>query len=723
VQINGLASENREVSNYKDLERVETNFIRNGVALVLAEGLAQKAHKILKIIHNVRKKGIKLSDWDWIEEFVDLKNKEQDKLKKEVSSATYISDIVAGRPVLGHPSKAGGFRLRYGKCRTAGLSSMAMHPLTMEFLKGYIAVGTQLKYEGPGKSSAMSLCDDIEGPIVKLNDGSVVRVDSWEKAEKYKGELEEVLFLGDFLVNYAEYFNRGKHLQKPGYCEDWYSAELEKLMKNKVGDVEEKVKVLAEKIVKDWHTKVSIDEAAKLSELFGIALYPKYIFYWDQINKDLFLALLDWISHSQIKEGKLVLPFNKTEQERFSKGKTALELVGVEHGVATEDVVLSEKESKALLLNLGIEGEEMAEEVEKVSKKISKETVLDIVNEISGFRIKDKSGTWIGARMGRPEKAKLRKLTGSPHVLFPIGEEGGRLRSVFEAINVGSVKADFPIFYCEKCQQESVYTVCERCDNKTKKMHYCPECQQKFVMEKCPQHNLGKEFNTRRIDIKHFFDAAVKKLGLGRHEVPAMIKGVRGTSSLDHTPENLAKGIIRARHNLNVNKDGTIRYDLTEMPLTHFKPKEIGTSVEKLRELGYTEDYKGEPLENDDQLIEILPQDVILPACPETKDEKADDVFLNVTKYVDELLERFYEQKPFYGIKTKEDLRGHLVLGLAPHTSAGIVGRIIGFGKVQAGVAHPMWHAAMRRDCEGDETCVILLLDVFLNFKSVSSKP
>ena len=100
------------------------------------------------------------------EEFEELKNKEQEKLKKEVSSATYISDIVAGRPVLGHPSQPGGFRLRYGKCRTAGLSSMAMHPLTMEMLKNYIAIGTQLKYEGPGKSSAMSLCDDIEGPII-----------------------------------------------------------------------------------------------------------------------------------------------------------------------------------------------------------------------------------------------------------------------------------------------------------------------------------------------------------------------------------------------------------------------------------------------------------------------------------------------------------------------------------------------------------------------------
>ena len=741
VQINGLASEEKEVSNYKDLERIETNLMRNGVALVLAEGIAQKAHKILQILKNVRKKGIKLSDWNWLEEFVELKNKEQEKLKKEASSATYISDIVAGRPVLGHPSQPGGFRLRYGKCRTAGLSSMAMHPFSMEVLKSYIAIGTQLKYEGPGKSSAMSLCDDIEGPIIKLNNGSVMKLNSLEKAKKYKQELKEILFLGDFLVNYGEFFNRAKFLQKPGYCEDWYSAELEKLSKEKISsedellskekinaelkDLGEKIKErteeaelkeLVEKIIKDWRTKVCIEEAVKLSENFGIALYPKYIFYWDQISKEEFFALLDWISHSQVRESKLVLPYNKTEQERFSKGKRALELIGAEHEVAIENVVLNEEETKALFLNLGLNGENLEKETEEQAKKINAEKVLEIVNQLSKFKIKDKSGTWVGARMGRPEKAKLRKLTGSPHVLFPVGEEGGRMRSVQEALEVGSVKADFPIYYCEICKQETIYPICEVCGGKTEKLHYCPECQQKFTREKCPQHNLSREFNNRRIDIKHYFDAAVKKLELEKSQIPLLIKGVRGTSSIDHMSENLAKGILRAKHKLNVNKDGTIRYDVTEMPLTHFKAKEVSVSIEKLKELGYKQDIHGKELENEEQLIEIMPQDVILPCCPESKDEKADEVFISLAKYIDELLVRFYKQKPFYQVKNREDLIGHLVLGLAPHTSAGIVGRIIGFSKIQAGVAHPMWHAAQRRDCEGDETCILLLLDVFLNF-------
>ena len=72
--------------------------------------------------------------------------------------------------------------------------------------------------------------------------------------------------------------------------------------------------------------------------------------------------------------------------------------------------------------------------------------------------------------------------------------------------------------------------------------------------------------------------------------------------------------------------------------------------------------------------------------------------------------------KPFYNLKSKEDLVGHLTIGLAPHTSAGIVTRIVGFSKTQAFFAHPYIHAAMRRDCDGDESCILLLMDAYLNF-------
>ena len=84
-------------------------------------------------------------------------------------------------------------------------------------------------------------------------------------------------------------------------------------------------------------------------------------------------------------------------------------------------------------------------------KSIEGGEILDIINGLSEVKIKDKSGTFIGTRMGRPEKAKLRKLTGSPHVLFPVGEEGGRLRSFQAAYEVGGIAGEFPNFQCESC--------------------------------------------------------------------------------------------------------------------------------------------------------------------------------------------------------------------------------------------------------------------------------
>ncbi|MCL6500649.1 MAG: hypothetical protein K6T16_01290 [Candidatus Pacearchaeota archaeon] len=173
IQIEGLPSEEREVSNYKDLERVSTNRLRNGVCLVISESLIQKAAKLLRIVQKLRDKGFKLPDWDFLEEFVKFQKETAEK-KKQQATGVYIQDAVAGRPIFGHPSRSGAFRLRYGRCRFSGYSAAAINPVTMKILDDFIAVGTQLKLEKPMKAAAIVVCDDIDGPIVKLKDDSVI---------------------------------------------------------------------------------------------------------------------------------------------------------------------------------------------------------------------------------------------------------------------------------------------------------------------------------------------------------------------------------------------------------------------------------------------------------------------------------------------------------------------------------------------------------------------
>ena len=827
IEVDGDPTEDIEVSNYKDLQRVSTNRIRGGMVLVIAEGLAQKAKKVWKQLKNWGKDFDEdfYSDWSWLEEFLELQkrikaglkgktNKEGEGVKKEdkkndkkgnekddkkdnkkeelLPNFTFIADLVAGRPVISYPLASGGFRLRYGRARTSGFSAASVHPSTMVVLFDYVAIGTQLKLERPGKAASISSCDTLEPPIVKLDDGSVEVLYSPLRAKQVRDRIEEVLYLGDILISYGDFLDRGHKLVPVGYCPEWFVLELRsalekqgfiinkdlflKLLFRKELSEDNILSVLDEKfllllrenninvlsIIKllndPLRNKISFNDSFLLQKLFGIPLHPDFSFFWSQINKEGFKALLDAFlpsnpsqnppqdDASQEKaQNRVVVEFGDLINERYNlfsvkkivfKGvssdsalKRTLELLGIPHlFVKKEFVVVEDDYASALFYSLGLSKVVfenpalLKKHIQTLKSLLNTLQVLDVIN--SQIKVRDKAGTFIGARMGRPEKAKMRKLTGSPHVLFPVGEEGGKRRSFQSAMDVGFVTADLPIYYCKHCGRNTIYPVCEVCGERTIRKFLCGD-KEVFVDEQgnlINDPNLNpnvecdkklKTFKKQRIDINHYINSALKKLG--EKVLPDLVKGVRGTSNKDHIPENLAKGILRAKHDVYVNKDGTIRFDMTELPITHFRPREIGTSVEKLRELGYEFDIYGNKLESDDQILELKPQDVILPGKGFVE-ESADVVLFRVSKFIDDLLVKFYGLEPFYNLKTPQDLIGHLVIGLAPHTSAGILGRIIGFSQVQAILAHPLYHAAMRRDCDGDETCVMLLMDALLNF-------
>ena len=714
IQIAGDPTESREVSNYKNLPRVDTDFIRGGLCLIFGEGLAQKAAKGLRLLKKVQASGIKVDDWEWLDEYVELHEKQTQGGGNKDTTPTYIKDLVAGRPVFGHPSASGSFRFRYGRSRVAGFSAVSVHPATMAVTNDFIATGTQLKIEKPTKGCVTTPCDEIDGPIVKFKNGSVRKLVDYDEAKMLYCEIEEIIYLGDMLFPLGDVLNRNAVLLKPGYVEEWWNLELQK---KKGGGVENPF-------------KVDLEFAIKLSKEYDLSLHPNYIYYWNQIDYEQFLGFVDWLQHSRVNAGKLLFPYNKSESERFKVGKRALELLGIEHSVGVENAILEKDVGGALLVNLGLdldyEGEInldykfkkypeiFSEDICDVKKEGDK--VLEIVNELSKFKIRDKAGDFVGTRMGRPEKAKMRKLTGSPHILFPVGDEGGRLRSVNEAVKVGSVKGDFPFNYCKKCDRNTIYKKCEVCYEKTEQKYFCRLCDKEIEGKVCKAHEIGQKYRNERIDMKHYFDKAREKLGMLRVEVPELIKGVRGTSSQGHDMENLVKGILRSKNNVCVNKDGTIRYDMTELPLSHFKPKEIEVNVSRLKELGYITDYLGKELVDDEQILELKPHDVLVPCNEFAGDEKGDDLFMNIANYMDDLLEKFYDLPRFFNVKTRQDLVGHLVVCMAPHNCAGVIGRIIGFSKVQGLMGSPYLHAAMRRDCDGDEAAMMMLLDVLINF-------
>jgi DNA polymerase II large subunit len=314
------------------------------------------------------------------------------------------------------------------------------------------------------------------------------------------------------------------------------------------------------------------------------------------------------------------------------------------------------------------------------------ETTLSFVSALAGVHIRPRAPFRIGTRMGRPEKASPRKMRPPPHVLFPLGDYGGNQRLVKNAAENVTIEVEVGKRRCPKCNSVTFHLICtcgahtEVIEGKLEKQHI----------------NLSEELERAQKNVKE-------------HSLPETIKGVIGTISKHKTPEPLEKGILRAKHNVYVFKDGTIRFDMTDAPLTHFKPKEIGVPVKRLKELGYTKDYLGNELQSEEQICELKVQDVIVAnACAE--------YFVQVSKFIDDLLTKFYGVSRFYKIKKMQDLTGHLVVGLAPHTSAGALARIIGFTTAQVCYAHPFFHATKRRNADGDEDGLMLLMDALLNF-------
>ena len=653
VCIDGEGTEDVEVSGFRNLERIETNRVRGGMCLVIAEGVIQKAKKIKGYVEKLNIEG-----WDWISKLIpeEKEESEEEKLEK------YMEDIVAGRPIFAYPSRAGGFRLRYGRCRAGGLATISVNPATMHILGRFIAIGTQLKTEKPGKAGGMSSCDSVEGPIILLKNGDLVQINTLKDAMKVYDpqngidEVEKIVDVGEILIPFGEFNENNYPLLPASYTVEWWVQEAEKAgFKGEVKDA---------------------FEAFEVSEKYGIPLHPSFNLFWHDLTAEEIVKLSGYIENKSFyKNGKLYV-------EKDGKIKEILIKLGALH--REREHYEFDRYAYPLLRCLGLDLK--GDKIFRREKLEVMENPVDLVSHLSGVKIMPRAPTRIGARMGRPEKAAERRMDKKViNVLFPVGEKVGNRRFLTDGRKMGKIPVEIGERKCSRCGT-TTYTP------------YCPKCGARTEF-------TGK-IVTVQMNVDELFSKAERNLGM---KIDWQVKGVKKMMSKEHLPEAVEKGILRAKHKLPVFKDGTIRYDMTDMAITHFRPREIGLTIEKAKELGYKKDYLGNELISEDQILELRVQDVIIP-------EKAGDYLVRVANYVDELLEKFYKMRRFYNIRRREDLIGHLVIGLAPHTSAGVLGRIIGFTKASVGLAHPFFHAAKRRNCDGDEDSIMLLLNALLDF-------
>jgi DNA polymerase II large subunit len=668
VELAGVDTDPVEVVGHKGMRRISTDRVRGGTLRVMNDGLIGRSRKLLKLVEI-----LELEGWEWLKE---LKGAIQ--TGDDDAAHHRMSEVITGRPVLSMAKKIGGFRLRYGRCYNTGFATVGIHPAVPALLNYAIVAGTQIKMDLPGKASTIALVDTLEAPIVRLDDGQVMPVSTVEQAEKIRSRISKILYLGDMLISYGDFLENNAQLPPASYVEEIWAQQLHaKLVELPIDANRERLIELAENPL----VVPAAEEVFDISSKLKLPLHPKYSFYWDTISVD----------EAQYLKERLV------EDMRYdAKLKEILERLGVAHSINNDRIKLDDS-NQALSLKRLLTGP-MVE---------SKDTI-DLVSRSSGFRVMPKFASTIAVRVGRPEKAAERKMKPPVHVLFPVGTKGGPTRDIMKACKESSFYVEIANRYCNSCKQPSVGTHCRSCGSSTMLQNLCIACRGKVEDgEKCAR--CGKDGRTHSsisYPLKGAIEHARKKMGV---EPTAPFKGVKSLMSRHKAAEALEKGILRQKHNLYVFRDGTIRFDATNEPLTHFKPAWISISVEKLRELGYSHDYLGQELISGDQIVELMMQDVIIP-------RDSAKHLVNTAKFIDEELVKLYNIEPFYNVYSIDDLIGHLVVGLAPHTSVGIMGRIIGVTDSQVCLASPVWHSAKRRDCDGDADSVMLLMDAFLNF-------
>ena len=718
IMLDGEATGDEEVSGYRDLERIDTNAPRGGMCLVLAEGIALKAPKIKRYTDTLDEVA-----WPWLDELIDGAVDETEPESDSTADADptdssppaggppradtnkkYLRDLIAGRPVFSHPSATGGFRLRYGRTRNLGHATAGIHPATMHIVDDFLAPGTQIKTELPGKAAGVVPVDSIEGPTVKLANGELRRIDDVETAKRLRNGVETIVDLGEYLVNYGEFVENNQPLAPASYAVEWWRQDLA------AAGVD--VQAITDDVTVDL-THPTPTTALTWAVEYDAPLHPVYTYLWHDITVEQFQDFT-----TTIRAGEVV----PVEETAVAADLTAGFVV------PSDDVLVLDTAAGPLLTALLVEHIETDDAVfvptwrpvvrsagfstalEKQWETLPDEArewpnAMQAVNAVAPFEIRERAPTRVGNRMGRPEKSEVRELSPAVHTLFPITDAGGDQRDVAAAATHtssmqaarGAIDVEVGIRRCTACDVQTHWPRCPECGDYIDPHYTCPDCEQTLTPDESGRvvcthcETTGTAVQTKTLDLHGEYRSALETVG-ERETAFEILKGVKGLSSAVKTPEPLEKGILRAKHDVSVFKDGTVRYDMTDLPVTTVTPAELNVSPARFRELGYETDIHGDDLRHGDQLVELNVQDIVLS-------NGAAEHMYKTANFVDDLLSSYYDMAPYYELEEPADIVGELVFGMAPHTSAAVVGRVVGIADVSAGYAHPYFHAAKRRNC------------------------
>ncbi len=672
IEVTGVATDDFEVLSYRDIPTIETNRLRGGALRVVNDGIIGKARKLLKVINS-----LKIEGWDWLSNLVEEKSeKGTSSFEKEGNNHVkdkVLNDLVIGRPVFSLTSSNRGFRLKYGRESHLGLSAVGVHPAAFALLDYFIVPGSQVKLNMPGKGGIVLPSTIASPPIVELDDGSVVEVSSEDQALLLKKRVKKILFLGDIVISFGDFLENNHPLQPQYFDDQWFMEYVKR--KN----------IPLEKDV----SKLTYSESIELSQRYKIPLNPRYIPFLENLTVKKLFEILDLLDKA-FKDYENDMLIFKAEE---SVSRVLKELL-VPFEFSRDNIIVKHR-YKYFLKDLITSFKKYRDFIPKQMKSVE-----DIMSFLLGIKVKLGKSTFVSARLGRPEKVKPREMSPPVNVLFPVGNHGGSQRDLIKAASENEIiTVELSVRYCPSCDIFQPYIRCQQCGSRTIQMYYCRKCNRVQDVENC--RICGAKTVKKRewaINLKGLMSSIIKKHKMMK---PDRVKGVKKLMNNSGIYEDLSKGFLRSKLSLSVFKDGTCRIDITNAPLHSVSIDRIGLSRKMAEKLGYKV--------SDDNVIHLFPHDIIIP-------NSAVETLIRMCRFVDELLSKIYGKKPYYNVRKKEDLIGKLVIGLSPHTSCGVIGRIIGFTDANVLYAHPLWHAAKRRDCDGDQDSIMLLLDALLNF-------
>ena len=148
--------------------------------------------------------------------------------------------------------------------------------------------------------------------------------------------------------------------------------------------------------------------------------------------------------------------------------------------------------------------------------------------------------------MGKPEGSKPREMKPAIHGLFPVGFKVGTKRLMRDAASKKS-KIEVGLRLDEETGEHTWQRFLKNPDGSFRKT--------KFV-----------ELQQQDVGFNDLWEQSLKDADLlGTPEV----KGVKGMTSVEKTPETMLKGVLRYKHGVSVFRDGTLRWDMVDITMTH----------------------------------------------------------------------------------------------------------------------------------------------------------